>query len=696
MASGSFETVFAHITEYTTGEVLFDYKLKVDWTSTPNVAANTSTLTMKFWVYVPLDRTTSPITATQVYNRTLTINLGGSTYSMTTRPGSIGWGQPAEESWVPLSTKSYDTSETVYTTTIAHNTDGTKSLDFSLLWNTAPNGNATVSYKGDYWESSGMLSGKTLQQDVALSGTMVLDAIDRSPKILTASNFTDEENPVITYSNPAGDGATLLQACISFTGGNDDIAYRDISKTGSSYTFELTEDERNVLRVAAINAQSIPVRFYVKGIVGGKTYWDYVTRTFTVTNCNPVISNPIVRDVNSDTLALTGDENTLIRYVSMAEYSYEVTTSKQATIANQFVQCGNKKVTGLSQGVIDDPESGLFVFSVTDSRGLTTTATVEKTLIEYVKPTCYQSFDIDLTGETGATITLTISGNFYTGSFGDITNTLKIEVRHTQNDGSMGDWVDLSPLLYTTNNNTYELKTTITGLSYSQAYTFQSRVTDKLFTVHSSEYTTKVLPVFDWGESDFNFNVPVKINGETVLRHNVDANNIVLSASGGHIYLRPGGTNDTSSEAILYPDGSVSFSGPVTANGEVLGGAADYVVETGTEAMGTNGTWYWTKWASGKAECYGMRNFGSMAITTAWGSLYRSAALNQNLPSGLFAAAPEVILINLINSNYGGWVAKHETSAPSSTNTGSFIVCRPASATIAPTHMSFSIIGRWQ
>ena len=190
------------------------------------------------------------------------------------------------------------------------------------------------------------------------------------------------------------------------------------------------------------------------------------------------------------------------------------------------------------------------------------------------------------------------------------------------------------------------------------------------------------------------------MHDETIIRHNETANNTVLSASGGHIYLRPSGTNSTSGETIIYPDGSVKFGGIVDlSNGFEIDGAplADYVIERGRASMGSNGTWYWCKWASGKAECWGCRNFGTMAVTTAWGNLYRSAFLTQDLPEDVFVTTPDVININIVNSTYGGWICKHENAAPSAVTTGSFIFVRPASATVtAPTYIGFHIIGVWQ
>ena len=99
---------------------------------------------------------------------------------------------------------------------ILHDTDGTKTVSWS--WSCA--------------------TGTQVLGTVTDSGSRRLTDIPRNAVIVSAPNFNDEENPTITYNNPAGDIVSSLQACISLTGAAADIPYRDISKTGTSYTFE--------------------------------------------------------------------------------------------------------------------------------------------------------------------------------------------------------------------------------------------------------------------------------------------------------------------------------------------------------------------------------------------------------------------------------------------------------------------------
>jgi hypothetical protein len=410
-------------------------------------------------------------------------------------------------------------------------------------------------------------------------------------------------------------------------------------------------------------------------------------------SCKPILT-PTVKDILSETLALTGDENTIVKYESMVEYAFNAIALNGATIAKTTIACGSKKITGLEQGVIDDAESGKFIFTVVDSRGFTAEKTIEKNTINYLKPTCNQTVKINLADDgSGAEAKVVISGKCFKGSFGLTDNTILVEVRHTQLDGSMGEWVDLTPLLpELSNDNTYELEFTVSGLTYSQEYTFQSRLTDKLNFVQSSQYTSRVLPIFDWSKEEFNFNVPVNMKGDTVLRYNEEAHNVVLSA-GGNIYLRPGGTDDTSAETIFYSDGRIKFGGEI----DMSEAMPDYVIETGSEAMGSNGTWYWEKWKSGKAICYGSRNFGRMAITTTFGNMYRGATQEQALPTGLFAYTPEVININMNEATYNGWIARMEGTLASADNTGSFAYVRPGGgATVTVSQIGFYVVGRWK
>ena len=345
------------------------------------------------------------------------------------------------------------------------------------------------------------------------SGTFTLDAVPGYPTLTAPARFSDEEDPVITYSfnNATKDHVYTLEACIAdgTTGTEIYIPYQVIDDTATSYTFEFSASDRTTLRRIAGNNNTLDVRFYLKTTYtnGAETSLVSKPSTMYIDSAAPVLS-PTVENVDETTLTLTGDPGTIIRGHNTVRFVSNAVARKGATITSQSTVCGSKRSTS-SYGAFSDVESGTFIFTATDNRGNTASATVNLDVIPYVKVSCRQ--DVVL-GNDGV-LTLTLSGNYYDGSFGAEDNNLKIEIQQTDPDGNVGDWIDLSALLYETTGNTYTLSYTINGLDPSGTYGFQSRVSDQLTSATSEKQNITWHPVFDWGRNDFNFNVPVYIQG---------------------------------------------------------------------------------------------------------------------------------------------------------------------------------------
>lgn len=381
--------------------------------------------------------------------------------------------------------------ETVIATTTAawvtHGSNGKKSISASAYLN-FPN-----------WGWSG-----------TATGTADLPAIPRQAVINSAQNFSDEGNTTITYTNSAGSSVSSLQAGISFDGTTFQVTYRDVSKTGTSYTFELTDAERTALRNACTTANSRTVYFYLKTVISGTTYTNKFAKTFSVVNASPTLS-ATAKDTNSTTTALTGDANKIIKGFNTVSVTATATALKGATIKSYKITNGGKSLT-TSSGTFRNVESGTFVFSVTDSRGNTTSVTLEKTLINYVVLTTNLSAGMAVDDANG-TITATIKGKYFNGSFGSKSNTLTVQYRYKTIDGTYGSWTSATA---TKSGNTYTASVSITKLDYKKKYVIQARATDKLATIKSVEITLNCLPVFDWGESNFNFNVPVTFQEQNI------------------------------------------------------------------------------------------------------------------------------------------------------------------------------------
>lgn len=465
---------------------------------------------------------------------------------------------------------------------------------------------------------------------------ITLDPYIKAATIVSAPNFNDSDNPVLEYNNTMINVYKLEAAITDPTGTIYYANYRDIDKISGIYTFYLTSAERSALIAACGNNTTLPVRFYIRTTVEGlPPELRSIQKTMTLVVSGPVLTVRIEDTKHKD---LTGGGLKFIRGDNSMAFSMTATGQKGATIESVSVICGNRTIRSTS-GTFTNIENEVVSFVATDSRNRTTTKTIILEPIDYIKLTCNQNVRMVEKTATEGQILLDVNGNYFNGSFGATNNTLKIYVRHRRNSEDFIEWEDITPLLASNTGGTYSLHTTIDGFDPSGTYYFECKAVDEFMEAATDSYPVQFIPTFDWGKNDFSFNVPVYIEGDLL---------------------------------------------------------ADYVIECGQEMMGTNGTWYWRKWRSGRADCYGYRNYGNMGVSTAWGVLYRSEIFEQTLPSGLFIEAPDVIDITFRNSNFGAWIAKHEDSEPSTYDTGSFIVVRPASATLSQARISFNVIGRWK
>lgn len=366
--------------------------------------------------------------------------------------------------------------------------------------------------------------------NVSGSDSFTLDTIPRAARIVDAPNFTDEDNPRIRYSNTAGTKATKLEACISLDGSKDDIAYRDISKTGEYYTFNLTNAERQVLREAAKNSNSISVRFYVQTTIGDSVYRKSLTKTLTIVNAAPTLA-PTALDTGNASVLLTGDANgTIIKGYNVLSVATNAVAKKEATIKSYSITCGGKTIT-TATGKFSYTESGTVKFTVTDSRGNTASKTLNLKLIDYVKLTC--NLSIKPPNADGA-LSFAIKGNYFNGSFGAVSNSLAVQYRYKTNDGSYSEWVNVTP---TISGNTYSANVNMTGLDYRSSYTFQARAQDAIYNgssepvVETVEKKVKTTPMFDWDDDSFAFHVPLFLDNTKQIWHKDTAGNNVLMMS---------------------------------------------------------------------------------------------------------------------------------------------------------------------
>ena len=240
-----------------------------------------------------------------------------------------------------------------------------------------------------------------------------------------------------------------------------------------------------------------------------KTYWgdtqigDVQSCTFTVGTdpaaCAPEVSGRVT-DGNPNTVALTGDAETLVRYASNAVCTIGVNPRKGARIAQK--QIDSMVVTGDSRTLVGI-EKDTVTFFARDSRGYTGEAAVKKTMIPYVRLSCHPV--AKRTDPTSGNAVLTVTGDCFFGSFGKVENALEVAYRIGN-----GSWQQMT---VETEGNRYTAQATLENLSYTSSYPVEVRAKDKLQTLTMTLVLGKGVPVFDWGENDFAFHVPVRLAG---------------------------------------------------------------------------------------------------------------------------------------------------------------------------------------
>ena len=253
------------------------------------------------------------------------------------------------------------------TITVNHNEDGSKTIPVSLSTAIYYTGTSNTKTKTANWE---------------------LDTIDRWAYLTSTSDFTDTQLPTITYVNPKGNDVTALEACISNPGGDVIyVPYRNISKTGTSYTF--TAEDVNLLK-AVTGKDPLQVKFVIRTRANGSLYHDSEIRVFSVTNNDD--TRPVVSFTHSpDNASLPS---------SLAGVYIQGKSKLKATITPQFkygAKAGSYTLdvggvtkrsaeTIITSDVITSSGDVSVTASALDSRGFTGTATKSIYVYAYSKP----------------------------------------------------------------------------------------------------------------------------------------------------------------------------------------------------------------------------------------------------------------------------------------------------------------------
>ena len=436
-------------------------KPKIEWTAVQNALENYS-----------------DVTAVLTYSRTNTgfktesTWYGGITINGVRQSGSV------------FATVTYNSNTEVFRCTQRVYHDGDKDLQ------------VTISADGYFYN--------TKTQDTTISSTVTIDGIPKAAKVsATDANIGSVATVSITgltagYQYYLGVRFGTISGYLDALG---NLLSQPVNMTAGSIPFTLPES----FYYEIPNSPTGECVLTCVTLLNGQQIGDTQTGSFTITaakdRCSPAVSGS-VEDVNPVTVALTGDSSVIVENASTALCAISSSAKYGATIVE-------KKIAGISiqedtLQILSVP-TGEIVFRVVDSRGYESKHTVLSETIPYIPLNLNAS--ISRIDPTSGNARLTVNGQCFYGSFGVEENSLRLV--WTIDGGS-----EQSQVLNINEDNTYSASLILSGLAYESEHTVRVWAQDAAGETDAKSLNVgKGIPVFDWGESDFTFHVPVQFKG---------------------------------------------------------------------------------------------------------------------------------------------------------------------------------------
>lgn len=304
------------------------------------------------------------------------------------------------------------------------------------------------------------------------------------PKVISATDFTDESNPTVTFTNTSGRKISMFISVVLAPG--DEMMYirTDPAFYSSPYTFDIPEYTRQYIREDFPNKKKLTVHIGV--IDSGTEEGYYVTKTMTFVNGEPEFTNINGYDADSLVVNVTGDNSILLMGKSNFAIDWTPAVGKKyATIKSYKVEWQDQSKTytasashPVSDFVLASSGTSLLRITATDSRGFTTTVEKELNVIEYVPPIAVVT--IDRINNYEDETKFKIDASYTSVMAGDVEkNSITCKYRYKQNSET-AVWSE-----WTTINNNEEI--TILFPKENE-YLIQYTATDAFGEIWSGEY----------------------------------------------------------------------------------------------------------------------------------------------------------------------------------------------------------------
>ena len=298
----------------------------------------------------------------------------------------------------------------------------------------------------------------TVNEDV--TGSWSLPTIPRQAALTSMiENFTDEDDPWLTYSNPGGLG---VKAWLEVNPTGDHICERTC--TGGRLDWNLTDAERKLIRQKCTrNSQTIRIGIYTN-INGQWVNPDYRDRTITIKNPDPTW-NSVLETLTVDNGELAGNTTVIKGYSKITFTGNSANAVKEATIKEYRIICGNNVIRNTENNnfIINNAASNTIVNYVEDSRGnVISKESVISNFIDYFTPAILELTVSREKGGIDSNAVVVCKGQFFNGNFGNVDNELAIQYFY-KIQGS-GTWIQgNTEITYSASNNNFIIEAEIAG-----------------------------------------------------------------------------------------------------------------------------------------------------------------------------------------------------------------------------------------
>ena len=448
------------------------WKGNISWSATQDIGNNYSDV----YVYASMWKTDGYLTSSNNYTKG-TITIDGESYDL------IRYQEFKDEVCIFQGT-----------VRLYHDSDGSRTFSISL----SCEGQANTS-----------LSGYTLSG----SGTFTLDQIPRTSSFAATDAAIGSVSTITIYRESSSLYHRIkaefgsVTGYVTNTGGFSSTA---ATITGTSVAFTIPNDFYYAIPNAKKGTCKLTLYTLSAGAVIGEEVTTEIEITTVSSRCNPTLTITVTHD-NADTAELTGSDTAYIRGYSDAKCTVVATGRYGATIKTVWTTGSYTKNEDGTYS-ISPVNSDTITFYAQDSRGYTGQVSTAITLVPYTVLT--NSASAGRPNPTDGSAFIQFQGQYFNDSFGALDNTLSLKYKIEYPDGSIDkSWTTVTPTL---SKDSYYAYISLSGFDYTKSFKIYTVVTDKLLTVERTVLLKQGIPVFDWGRNDFQFHVPVYIQGQLV------------------------------------------------------------------------------------------------------------------------------------------------------------------------------------